>query len=214
MIGYIFYSKTSKSCLDLITYMENQGIINMFESRCIDTMTEHDIIRLGLSSVPTIIITTEQNGKQQRGIYEKIEAFKWVESLVINRRQHMMKFAENNRKLIQQSEMKKRIKEGLYEYCQGESQGISDSYSYWKDDMSKDINDAQPKLFLPYGKDAAYTIMTIPEDKHMKGYKLKQNEQTSLVSNLENLRKDQDTHIQTFMEREQIQKVLNNGNMM
>jgi hypothetical protein len=125
-----------------------------------------------------------------------------------------MKFAENNRKLIQQSEMKKRIKEGLYEYCQGESQGISDSYSYWKDDMSKDINDAQPKLFLPYGKDAAYTIMTIPEDKHMKGYKLKQNEQTSLVSNLENLRKDQDTHIQTFMEREQIQKVLNNGNMM
>jgi hypothetical protein len=194
--------------------MENQGIINMFESRCIDTMTEHDIIRLGLSSVPTIIITTEQNGKQQRGIYEKIEAFKWVESLVINRRQHMMKFTENNRKLIQQSEMKKRIKEGLYEYCQGESQGISDSYSYWKDDMSKDINDAQPKLFLPYGKDAAYTIMTIPEDKHMKGYKLKQNEQTSLVSNLENLRKDQDTHIQTFMEREQIQKVLNNGNMM
>ena len=214
MMGYIFYSKMSKSCQDLITYMENQGIINMFEPKCIDTMSDNEIVKLGLSDVPTIVIITQQNGQQKRGIYEKIEAFKWVESLVVNRRANMMKYAENNRRLVQQSEMKKRIKEGLYEYCQGEAQGISDSYSYWKDDLSKDINDAQPKIFLPYGKDAAYTIMTIPEDKNMKANKLKERDQSTLITKLENIRKDQDTQIKSIMEQEQIQKVLNPKNDM
>lgn len=212
MIGYIFYSQKSKSCLDLITYMENQGIINMFEPKCIDTMSDSEIVKLGLTAVPTIVIVTQQNGKQQKGVYEKIEAFKWVESIVMNRRQHMTQYAENNRRLIHQSEVKKRIKEGLYEYCQGEAQGISDSYSYWKDDVSHDINEAQPKIFLPYGKDAQYNIMTIPENKNVKNDKLKSTEQTSLVSNLENLRKEQDTKIKSVMENEQIQKVLNSPN--
>jgi hypothetical protein len=211
-MGYIFYSQKSKSCLDLLTYMQNQGIINMFIPRCIDKMSDTDIVKLGLTVVPTIVIITHQNGHEVKGIYEKLDAFKWIETFIANRRQNMMKFAENNRKLIQQSEMKKKIKDGLYEYCQGESEGLSDSYSYWKDDMTKDIDSAQPKTFLPYGKDNAYSIITIPEDKTAKGYKIKDSDQSVLISNLKNMRNDQDSNIKQFMEQEQINKVINNQN--
>lgn len=193
-----------------MTIMENQGLLSMFSPKNVDDMSDIEITKMGLQGVPTIVIIGNQNQKQ--GIYEKDNAFKWVESVIANRRQNMMKYAENTRKLIQASEIKKRFKEGLFEYCQGESEGVSDSYAYWKDDMAQDIDAPQPKTFLPVGHDDRYAIMTIPEDKTVKGYKLKEVDQKKLLHNLENSRAEQDSQIKSIMEQQQINSVINAEN--
>ena len=209
MIGYIFYSKKCKSCYNLMTIMENQKLLNMFSPKCIDDMSDVEITKLGLQSVPTLVLVSNQNGQQKRGIYEKENAFKWVESVIINRRQNMIKYAENTRKLIQINEMKKRFKEGLFEYCQNESEGLSDSYAYWKDNLNQDIDSAQPKTFLPFGHDEKYNIMTIPENKNAKNFKLSNVDQPKLIQNLEKSRTDQDNQIKILMEQQQINSVIN-----
>ena len=57
--------------------------------------------------VPTIAVYAD--GSSTIDLYEKLDAFKWVERFVMNRRQNMIRHAENNRRLVQHSEMKKKI---------------------------------------------------------------------------------------------------------
>ena len=204
----LYYSKKSKACDDLLMFIKNQGILNMFEIYCIDTMTDEQLIKLQLNVVPTIAVVSFKEGKNIIDLYEKINAFKWVEQLVVNRRQNMLKYAETNRRLVQQTEMKKKIKEGLYEYCKNETEGISDAYTY----LADNIESAQPKSYLPYGKDNMYTIMTIPEDKTKSGYKLTEKEQRDLSNKLMKERTEQDASLKSMMETEQIEKVVSNQN--
>jgi hypothetical protein len=211
MKGHLYYSTRCEYCLNLMTIMENQGLIDMFTQHCVDNMSSNDIVKLGIRTVPTLLLINTQNGQQQKGIYENEKAFNWVESVVSNRRQQMIKQAENTRKLIQVNEMKKRMKEGLVGYCQSEVEGLSDSYAYWKDDMSKDIDSAQPKSYLPLGQDEQYSIMTIPIDKK-SDYKLNKNTQKQLIKDLEKTRDTQDNEIKSMMEKEQIIKVINMKN--
>ena len=214
MNGYVFYMKECKSSLNLITLMENNDLHTMFQYKCVDNMSELDITKLGLKTVPTIVVISNQNGEQKRGIYEGREAFNWIESVLLNRRQSMLQLVENNRKLIQINEMKKRMKDGLYEYCEGESSGISDGYSYWKDDMAKDIESAHPKTFLPYGADEKYAIMTIPLDKTAVGYTISKGDQEKMTRDLESARRFEDAKLKDIMEKQQIQDVLNAGKGM
>ena len=171
-------------------------------------MPETQLIKLQLKVVPTIAIYSVRDGKTTIDLYEKSNAFKWVEQLLINRRQNMLKYAEVNRRLVQQSEMKKKIKDGLYEYCRNETEGISDAYTY----VADTIESAQPKSYLPYGKDNMYSIMTIPEDRTKPGYKLTEKEQRELSDKLIKDRKEQDVSLKTMMEHEQIEKVVSNQN--
>lgn len=206
MSGYVFYSSNNSGCYNLMKIMENEGMLNMFTLKSIDDMSENEIVKLGLRSVPTIVFVN--NG--QKGIYEKEDAFKWVNNIIANRRQNIMKRTENNRKLIQQNSIQN-IKNGLFEYNANESQGISDSYSYWKDDINQDINTAQPKSFLPFGRDSQYTIMTIPENKN-NIHKLDKDSQNKMVANLKNTRDRQDEQIKDIFTNEQIDKVLKYNN--
>lgn len=208
MPGYVFYSKDCATSLNLIKIMENQGLHTMFDYKCVDNMSENDITKLGLRTVPTILVVNNQNGVQKKGIYEGKEAFEWINSVVINRRQIAITQAESTRKLIQINEMKKKIQDGLYEYCEGESAGISDGYSYWKDDMTKDIDNAQPKTFLPYGDDHKYNILTIPVDKHAPGYKISKGDQEKMIRDMENIRKTDDSNLKSMMEQQQIHDVI------
>jgi hypothetical protein len=195
-----------------MTVMENQGLLQMFVSKCVDEMSTDDFAKLGLRCVPTIVLMNNQNGKQQKGIYEDNDAFKWVDSVIANRRQNIIKFTENNRKLIEINEMKKRMVDGLSENCQSEMQGISDSYAYWKDDIAHDIDLPQPKTFVPpmgVGNDL-YGIQTIPEGSVRE--KLKESDQKKMMSKLENMRKDEDSKLQSIMQQQQINKVMNTGN--
>jgi len=221
MSGYLFYSKKCKHCYQLMTVMENQGLLNMFNTRCVDEMTDSDFAKLGLQAVPTLVIISNQNGKQSKGIYEKADAFKWVDSVVTNRRQNMIKIAADNRKLIEINEMKKRIADGLAENCQIEMEGVSDSYAYWKDDIRQDIDLPQPKMFVPALKsltlnedsyNALYGIQTVPYQNGIREDKLSKSDQAKMIGKLESTRKDEDTQIKSIMEQQQINKVITSGN--
>lgn len=209
MYGYLFYSKECKFCFKLITVMENQGLLGMFNVKCIDDMTPNDFAKLGLQCVPTLVVVNNQNGVEHKGIYENDKAFKWVDSVISNRRQNMIKTAENSRKLIEISDYKKRIVDGLSENCQSEMEGLSDAYAYWKDDMTQDIDIPQPKMFVPALNigNPLYGIETIPDESGKKN-KLKENDQKDLIKKLANLRSEEDTQLKNIMQQQQLNKVL------
>jgi hypothetical protein len=200
----LYFSPKSKACDDLRMFIKNQGISDLFEEYSIHKTPDEILAKLQLKFVPTIAVYNDKSDVID--LYEKLDAFKWVERFVMNRRQNMIKYAENNRRLVQQTEMKKKIKEGLYEYCKNETEGISDAYTY----LADNIESAQPKSYLPYGKDIMYSIMTIPEDKTKKGYKLTEKEQRELSAKLLKERSEQDTMLKSAMETEQIEKVILN----
>lgn len=207
VLGFLFYSKNCKYCLNLMTLMSNDKMLHMFDAKCVDDMTDVQLTQIGLQGVPTLVIVNNKTGFKQ--IFEKNEAFNWLQSIRLNRRQNIIKQTENSSKLIQVTELKKNIKDGLFDYRQNELEGISDSYAYWKDDLAQDVDAPQPKTFLPYKADEQYTIMTIPEDQQMKNNKLKSDEQSQLVRKLEQMRESQNTQLKTMMEKEQINKVIN-----
>ena len=150
---------------------------------------------------------------QNKGIYEKEKAFAFVNNMISNRRQNIMKRTENHRKLIQSDGLRNNIKDGIFEYNSNETQGISDAYAFWKDDMTQDIDIAQPKSFLPCGKDTQYGIMTLPENPNNK-FKMNSDVQSRMVSTMKSNRDQQDDQIKQILEQQQIDKVLNyDGNM-
>lgn len=212
MYGYIFYTKTCPKSKNLMKIMENQGLLNMFEYKCVDDMSDLEVAKLTFNEVPTLVVVGMDNGKRTQRIYSGQQAFDWVDAVVMNRRKQSLAQSETTRKVIQLEDTKKRLKTGLYEYCADELTGISDSYSFWKDDLTQDNSDvSHAKSFLPVGQDTAYSIMTIPEDKKMKGYKLTENVQKKLISELETQRKQQDGQLKKIMETDQIKAVISNN---
>lgn len=186
MLRYLFYSSKCKACFRLMTVMENQGLINLFQLQSVDDWNTDEYIRWGVEHVPTILIVSNINGQRQKGIYQRKDAFEWVENTIANRRQSMIAYAEQTRKQAELIQMKKRMQEGCYEYCQNEAEGISDAYAYLADPVNSEIGSAQPKTFIPitrpdkngnYAEDPRYAIMPIPENKEEK--KLRQ-ERTKL----------------------------------
>lgn len=211
MLGYLFWSKNCKFCYDLMTTMEHQGLIHLFKLIQVDNWTTVEYVKWGLNAVPTLVILSGPNG-QNKDIREKKQAFVWVETMVNNRRQSMMAKAQQTRHQAELIQIKNRLKEGLYEYCQHESEGMSDAYAYWADSMEKDIDIAQAKTFLPVGKEQQYSIMTIPENENAKKNKLKKQDQMKMTLDLERSRKDQDEMLKKIAENEQINRVLNADN--
>jgi hypothetical protein len=211
MNGYLFYSEGCKYCTHLRNVMINQNIIRIFNECCIDNMTPDELIKLGLTSVPTIVIvsTNNQTGRHSKGIYENEAAFKYIEDIISNRRKNTILRAENDRKIIQINNMKRNARDGLYEYKKMEAEGISDLYSYWNNDMTKEIDESQPKSFLPHGKEKEYGIMTIPETKdEIQKNKLKESDLTKMINNIQTMRDGQDAHLKEIMNKEQIDKIM------
>ena len=210
MYGKLYYSKSCQHCYSLMTIMENQGLLNFFELKCIDNMNDCEFAGLKFQKVPTLIIANSNDGSYREGIYESAEAFKWVDAIVTMRRQNAMMFIEKQKRLIEIEETKKRMADGLSENCQLAINGISDPYAYCKDD----INLAQPKTFVSaMGMgDNTYRIMTIPQAEKVE--KLNENDQKRLIQDLERKRTTQDGDIKTIMSNEQLVKIRNNINMM
>lgn len=206
MNGFLFYSEKCEFCLNLRNVMHNQGLLNFFRSQCVDGMRVEEIARLGLTAVPTIVIVTQGGAK---GIYEKEEAFKYIEGMIANKRKNAMMQSENEHKLIQVNNIKRNVQEGLYEYQEQEAVGFSDMYAYWSNDLAKDLDAAQPKSFLPHGKDSDYAILTIPESKaDVLRNKLTKDDQDKMIGKMDLFRKEQDVQLRTLMEKEQIEKVI------
>lgn len=206
MNGYLFYSEKCDFCLNLRNVMNNQGILGMFRVQSVDGMRGEEIARLGLTAVPTIVIVATNGAK---GIYEKEDAFKYIEGLIANKRKNAMMQSEKEHRLIQANNIKRNAKDGLYEYQKHESEGFSDLYAYWSKDLEKDLDVSQPKSFLPHGKDAEYAILTIPESKaDVLKNKLTKDDQDKMMTKMDFFRKEQDTQLKMFMEKEQIEKVI------
>lgn len=230
MSGYLFYSNNCKTCVNLITIMKNEKLLDKFECNDVEKMSMEDIVKLGLEEVPTILIVNmTQSGEHQKGIYVGERAFKWVENVVNNRRANMVKYTENTKKLIEMQEMKKRMQDGLLGYSSMETNGISDDYAFWSDkpeiDVTLDI--AQSKSFLGYDKDPKKflqqynqsRIMTIPdvegtkeEKKKLKGYIVTEKEQKKMIEDLEKNRGSQLEIIKDNMQKEQVNSVINAQN--
>jgi hypothetical protein len=202
--GFVFYHPSNAGSFNLMKLMENEEMLKMFELRSIQGMTDEQLLSYGIHAVPTIVFINGQN----KGIYEKEKAFGFVNNMIANRRQNIMRRTEDHRKLIQTTELRNNIKEGIFEYNSNETQGISDAYAFWKDDINQDIDIAQPKSFLQYGKDAQYSIMTLPENPNNK-FKMNSDVQSRMVSNMKSNRDQQDDQIKQILEQQQIDKVLN-----
>ena len=222
MSGYLFYSNKCQTCTNLRSIMEQQQLLGMFNCKNIDTMTMVDIEKLGLGTVPTILVVSSQNGQTRQGIYEGNNAFVWVKSVVENRRQNMLRYTENTRRLIQMGEMKKKMQDGLMDYSSMETQGVSDDYSYWSDNTNIDqkLDTAQSKSFLQYDKDFnkyvqisnQNRVITIPVDIKEKGYKLSKSDQDKLTADLDKQRNSQLESIKSNMQQEHIKSVINAEN--
>lgn len=203
MLGILFYSNKCDFCRDLMKVIQNEDLINLFQFSCVDDMTPEKITGLGLRVVPTIIIRNQT----QSQMYESKDALNWVKNFIINRREHYIQMAENHRKLIMVNNIKNRMIDGLNSYKQMETEGISDQYAYYSEkDIKTDIDLAQPKSFLPVGKDEEYNIITLQSDTDNK--KIKEQEQKQKINQLLASRKADESVIKTNMERGQIEAVL------
>lgn len=221
LYGYLFYSKRDNGyCQNLITLIERHGLNKIFRYELIDNMNEEQIIKLGLQTVPTLLIISDSGHQKQQFIYEGSDAFKWIDNFLIGRRQNVMKDAETSRKLIQNNNTKEKLTQRLYEYCEAEYSGISDSYAYYNEDEKKDINIAQGKMFshgLNYNNDNIGAI-PLAEQKSMKDYKAKEGltavygsdaNVKRAIDRMNEERKKQDDQFKQNMEADTIKMVIN-----
>jgi hypothetical protein len=223
LYGYLFYSNYDDKgfCKSLITLLERHGLNKIFEYKLVDNMTDEQLMKLQLNSVPTLLVISDNGGQKQQFIYEGNDAFKWVDTFLIGRRQSMMKNAESSRKLIQNSNTKEKLTQKLYEYCPGEHSGISDGYAYYNDDENKDraMTVPQGKMFsngLGFQNDNIGAI-PLPGSGKVKDYKAKEgltavygNEHNvkKVMENMEKERAKQDENLRLGMEEDTIKIVI------
>jgi hypothetical protein len=223
LYGYLFHSNYDEKgfCKSLITLLERHGLNKIFEYKLVDNMTDEQLMKLQLNSVPTLLVISDNGGQKQQFVYEGNDAFKWVDTFLIGRRQSMMKNAESSRKLIQNSNTKEKLTQKLYEYCPGEHSGISDGYAYYNDDENKDraMSVPQGKMFsngLGFQNDNIGAI-PLPGSGKIKDYKAKEgltavygndNNVKKVMENMEKERAKQDEHLRQGMEEDTIKIVI------
>jgi len=155
--------------------MQDKDLLKYFNQKCIDNMPHEDLIRSGLNTIPAILIISNDTKK----IYEGKAAFEWISNLIKSKTDNMSATG------------------GICKYDPTDAQGISDTYAYWTNDVTKDINIAQPKNFQPYGKDEQYKIVT-PIDNS----KVSMSEQQKKMYSISNERSQQDTQIRDTIKQQ------------
>jgi len=183
----LFYSKNCASSMNIIQIIQNQGLMQAFRLFCVDDMTDEQVSQSGLTAVPTIIIYGQNN---QRQVFEGKRAFDWLQSLMINRQQWMMKVEENRRNILKHNAM---INNGGPQgFIQTEMSGLSDDYAYLAMDM------AQPKQYMMKGQDENYSIITLKG----KDTKLGEREQKDLVNQYQRNRDIQSDQLAKIVEQQ------------
>lgn len=204
MSGILFYSNNCQYSANLRKVMMDQDILRFFTQKCIEGIKTDELIQMGLRVVPTLVVINKTNTGTNKQIYEETKAFEWVQQLLTNRRENMIKMADQRRRLIQINNIKSKHHDGLHDHDPLETGGVSDDFAYWSADMTKDIDIAQPKSFLPYGKDDQYSIATFIDNKK---FKLTEDEQKRRIAEVELARKSQDNAIKGINERQHMEAV-------
>lgn len=212
MIIFLFYSTKCKHSANLINIINSQKLSELFRPICIDTMKIEDLIRQGINNVPTIMVINQNGTESRKDIYDGANAFNWIEQFINNRREFMMRQAEETRKIIQINNQKLYDdNKALKGYYTMETSGLSDAYAYYSKDISKDVDIAQPKTFLPYGKDQEYSIVTLNDGGMRKTGDIERvkKEETIKEDNMKKSRQNQDLELKKMMEQQQISAVVN-----
>jgi len=223
MNGYLYYSKNCPPdpnckdspcfCYNLMKMIENNKLNDVFTYVSIDDMSSKEMAQLPFDNVPTLIVNI--NGKQS--IHCGPKSFEWVRNFLMGRRQVILKNAEKSRRIMQSNITVDNFKNNMNEFCPNEQTGISDTYSFWNDDIKNDVNIALPKTFKNYDKNDINgdNIVTIPIG-NLKEYKKREGiTATYGTSGMDKLieqkleeRKQQTSRIQTTMEKERFDTIL------
>jgi len=206
MIGFLFYSPRCESSANFIRIITTEKINQMFNLVNIDTMSREQIISLGISKTPMLVLRDQNN--QTIGVHEAQAAFIWLNNLIQNRRQNMAKIIQENRKKLIQSNMAQNINKDLVSGKTDEMSGVSDNYSY------VDIDYTSSKSFLPYGQDSDFRILTFKDNQG----KNTNNELNSKKSEYNNIKTKTDNDIKniidTNLKSTLVSQIQNNNNMM
>jgi hypothetical protein len=190
MKRFLFFSKKCQSCANLIVLLKNLNLLNNFEMVCLeDLITQRKQPPPNIKSVPALIM------QDLNLVLQGKETFEWVEKIRMN----MIKM--NMAKTAQQA--------GPHGFTNVEMGGFSDNFAYMLTDL------AQPKSFLPYGKDDEYAIYTGVEVNKIIG-----KDMDRVVNEANKKRKEQDKSIGDFLDnckKDQIlkyekEKILSNIN--
>jgi hypothetical protein len=192
IFGILFYSNKCKHSNNLRLLMHNNDLLKFFTEKCIDNMNVDELTEYNLSTVPTLVVIQRNvnNSVQNKNIFEAEAAFNWVQSIIINRRDNIIKSAENSRKLIQLNNAKNN-ENSFRDHDPLESGGVSDNYAYWTNDVNKDIDLPQPKSFLPFGKEDDYKIIAF-NNPFEKDKKINDYEQLNKTNDIKKIRETQD----------------------
>lgn len=176
----LIFSRRCQSSSNLITLLKNMNLLIHFEMICIeDLIQQNKQLPPNIKTVPALVLPEISSILQGR------ETFDWVEKMRIS----MIKI--NISKNAQQN--------GPHGFANNEMAGNSDNFAYTMTDI------AQPKSFLPYGKDDEYEIFTGKE-----AGKLKKEDINKLIRDNEKSRKDQDNKIEELYENTRRDAIVNN----
>jgi hypothetical protein len=202
MSNYLFYSSRCESSANFIRILENKGLRPMFQLLSIDKMPTDDIIKLQMNFTPMVMIRDQTGRNTTR--YEGKKAFEWLDNLIKFREQNMAKIAEANRRKILQSnqQVAKSQDQNVLSFFPHETQGVSDNFSYTSEALQEI---AQPKSFMPYGKDNEHKILTLNNERN----KLTERDMTNKLKDFESKHKEDTKNLTTIVESQLKQTLIN-----
>jgi hypothetical protein len=202
MSNYLFYSSRCESSANFIRIIENKGLRPMFQLLSIDKMPTDDIIKLQMNFTPMVMIRDQTGRNTIR--HEGKKAFEWLDNLIRFREQNMAKIADTNRrKIIQSNQQVTRSQDqNVLSFFPQETQGVSDNFSYTSDAL-QDI--AQPKSYMPYGKDSEHKILTFNNEKN----RLSERDMTNKLKDFESKYNQDTKNLTTIVETQLKQTLIN-----
>tara|TARA_Y100000780_G_C13619207_1_gene391854 strand:+ start:288 stop:914 length:627 start_codon:yes stop_codon:yes gene_type:complete len=196
----IYYTKKCNECLKLMNVIINEGITPMFILICLDSLSSKEIgiIAKQINLFPTIIISHENRNEVYDG---PVKCSQWLNTFIKNRRMSIINNVNQRRKMIAKKQLELKLKnDGINEYNEDEMEGIADEYAY---NTNMDIY--QSKNFIPVGKEEYYNIITPQNQLNKMDVKNVRDK----LSELEKTRNNDFNEINKFLEKEQINTVMN-----
>jgi len=160
--------------------LKNMNMLIHFEMICIeDLIQQNKQLPPNIKTVPALVLP------ELSSILQGKETFEWAEKMRIS--------------MIKMNISKNSQQQGPHGFANNEMSGNSDNFAYTQADV------AQPKSFLPYGKDAEYEIFTGKE-----AGKLMKEDISKLIRDNEKNRKEQDNKISELYENTRRDAIANN----
>jgi hypothetical protein len=179
MKRFLIFSKKCQSCANLIVILRNMNLLLNFEMVCLeDLVAQKKQLPPNIKTVPALIM------QDINVVLQGKETFEWVEKIRMN----MIKM--NMAKTAQQI--------GPHGFTNVEMGGFSDNFAYTLTDL------AQPKSFLPYGKDDEYAIYTGVEVNKITG-----KDMDKIINEANKKRKEQDKSIGEILDNSKQEQILN-----